>query len=183
VDVLSGLVVGATPDGRHAGEPLAEGCSPYRGTEEAFDEVIRTNLKGAWLLMKYGIPALLRSGGGSIVNFTSIAALEAYKGIPIYSVSKGGVISMSRVAAIEYADQNIRINCIAPGTIKTPLLLGAWSDQALESFRKTTPQSRLGEPEEVAYVALFLASDASSHVVGQTIVVDGGSTARVPFSV
>ncbi|UCC90721.1 MAG: glucose 1-dehydrogenase [Dehalococcoidia bacterium] len=148
--------------------------------EEVFNEVIATNLNGVWLGMKYGIPEMLKAGGGSIVNFASIAALEAYVGIPAYSASKGAVISLSRAAAIEYGPKNVRVNCVAPGHIATPMLLGAWSPEVLKRFTDIAPQGRLGEPEEVARVVLFLASDESSHITGQTVVIDGGVTARIP---
>jgi NAD(P)-dependent dehydrogenase (short-subunit alcohol dehydrogenase family) len=148
--------------------------------EEVFNEVIATNLNGVWLGMKYGIPEMLKTGAGSIVNFASIAALEAYVGIPAYSASKGAVISLSRAAAIEYSRKNVRVNCVAPGHIATPMLLGAWSPEVLKRFTDIAPQGRLGEPEEVAQVVLFLASDESSHITGQTVVVDGGVTARIP---
>lgn len=149
-------------------------------TEEVFNKIIAVNLNGVWLGMKYAIPEMLKTGGGSIVNTASIAALEAYKGIPAYAASKGGVISMSRVAAIEFAAKNIRVNCIAPGHIATPLFLGCWSPDQLKHLEEIAPQGRLGKPEEIAQVALFLASDESSHITGQTMVADGGITARIP---
>jgi NAD(P)-dependent dehydrogenase (short-subunit alcohol dehydrogenase family) len=149
-------------------------------TEEVFNRIVATNLNGVWLGMKYAIPQMIRTGGGAIINFASIAALEAYKGLPAYSASKGAVISISRVAAIEFASSNIRVNCVAPGHIATPMLLGAWSGEGLQRFKDISPQGRLGLPEEIARVVLFLASDDSSHVTGQTIVADGGVTARIP---
>jgi NAD(P)-dependent dehydrogenase (short-subunit alcohol dehydrogenase family) len=149
--------------------------------EELFDKIVAINLKGTWLGMKYSIPAMIKSGGGAIVNFASIAAMEGYKKLPTYSATKGGVVSLSRVAAYENAANNIRVNCVAPGTIGTPLLLSCWSEEALNSFRRGTPQGRLGEPIEVARAVLFLASSDASHITGHTLVVDGGSTARVPF--
>lgn len=149
-------------------------------SEETFMKVVQVNLFGTWLGMKYGIPEIEKAGGGVIVNFTSIAALEAYKSIPAYAASKGGVISMSRVAAIESADKNIRVNCIAPGHIATPMFLGCWSEEELEHLEEISPQSRLGKPEEIARVALFLASDDASHITATTIIADGGITARIP---
>ncbi|MBA7671286.1 Dihydroanticapsin 7-dehydrogenase [subsurface metagenome] len=162
-----------------AGIVAAEG-STTDCTEEVFMKVISVNLVGVWLGMKYGIPEIAKAGGGSIVNFASIAALEAYKGIPAYAASKGGIISMSRVAAIEFADKNIRVNCIAPGHIATPMFLGCWSPDELKHLEEIGPQGRLGRPEEIARVALFLASDDSSHVTATTVVADGGITARIP---
>ena len=149
-------------------------------TEETFMKVINVNLVSVWLGMKYGIPEITKAGGGSIVNFTSIAALEAYKSIPAYAASKGGIISMSRVAAIESASKNVRVNCIAPGHIATPMFLGCWTKDELKHLEEIGPQGRLGRPEEIAQVVLFLASDAASHITATTIVADGGVTARIP---
>ena len=149
-------------------------------TEETFMKVINVNLVSVWLGMKYGIPEITKAGGGSIVNFTSIAALEAYKGIPAYAASKGGIISMSRVAAIESASKNVRVNCIAPGHIATPMFLGCWTKDELKHLEEIGPQGRLGRPEEIAQIVLFLASDAASHITATTIVADGGVTARIP---
>lgn len=149
-------------------------------TEDVFNRVLAINLVGTWLGMKFGIPLMKRSGGGSIVNFASIAALEAYKSIPAYAASKGGVISMSRVAAIESAEHNIRVNTIAPGHIATPMFLGAWTDEELVHLEEISPQGRLGQPVEVARSVLFLASDDASHVTAELLVADGGITARIP---
>lgn len=162
-----------------AGIALDEG-STTDCPEEIFNRIIATNLNGVWLGMKYAIPEMMKTGGGAIINFASIAALEAYQGLPAYSASKGGVISISRVAAIEFAAKNIRVNCVAPGHIATPMLLDAWAEEGLQRFRNIAPQGRLGEPGEIASTVLFLASDESSHITGQTIVIDGGVTARIP---
>jgi len=150
-------------------------------TEETFLKVISINLLGTWMAMKYVIPEMEKAGGGSIVNFTSIAALEAYKGAPAYAASKGGVITLSRVAAIESASKNIRVNCIAPGHIPTPMILNHLSMNKLEKIaKKIIPMERLGDPKEIAKTALFLASEDSSYITATTIVADGGVTARIP---
>jgi len=149
-------------------EPLVE------STEANFDRTIAINLKGVWLGMKYAIPVMIKAGGGSIINVASIAADAAQRGSSIYAASKGGVISMSRVAALEHAAHNIRVNIIKPGSIKTPLALSLMSTEVIKRVERETPQGRLGEPEEVAQVALFFASDESSHVTGQKLAVDGG---------
>jgi NAD(P)-dependent dehydrogenase (short-subunit alcohol dehydrogenase family) len=162
-----------------AGIALDEG-STTDCPEDVFNRIIATNLNGVWLGMKYAIPEMMKTGGGVIINFASIAALEAYQGLPAYSASKGGVISLSRVAAIEFAAKNIRVNCVAPGHIATPMLLDAWAEEGLKRFRDIAPQGRLGEPGEIASTVLFLASNESSHITGQTIVIDGGVTARIP---
>jgi NAD(P)-dependent dehydrogenase (short-subunit alcohol dehydrogenase family) len=142
-------------------------------TEENWDRVININLKGLWLGMKYAIPEMLKAGGGSIINVASQAGERGMPNIPPYSASKGGVLALSRAAAIEYAKQKIRINCINPGVIATPMALG-FSEEAKKRFMAAVPQGRFGEPIEVAYAALFLASDESSHITGHALVVDGG---------
>jgi NAD(P)-dependent dehydrogenase (short-subunit alcohol dehydrogenase family) len=163
----------------NAGIVAAEG-STVDCSEDTFLKVISVNLMGVWLGMKYGIPEIEKAGGGAILNFASIAALEAYKGIPAYAASKGGIISMSRVAAVESASKNIRVNCIAPGHIATPMFLGCWTQEQLRHLESIGPQGRLGRPEEIAQVALFLVSGAASHITATTIVADGGVTARIP---
>jgi NAD(P)-dependent dehydrogenase (short-subunit alcohol dehydrogenase family) len=148
-------------------------------TEENFDRVMAINAKGVWLGMKYAIPEISRAGGGSIINTSSTAALIAQRNSSIYALSKGGVISLTRVAAVECAPLGIRVNCIAPGPIATQMLKDAFRDnpEALRHIETETPLGRLGEPHEVAQVALFLASDESSWITGQTIIVDGGIAA------
>jgi len=146
-------------------------------SEETFDKIISVNLKGVWLGMKYAIPEMIRGGGGSIINVSSQNADRGQRGLSIYSASKGGLTSMSITAAVEYGDRNIRVNVIKPGVIMTPMAKKQM-DEEPEIFervvRELTPQHRLGEPEEVAAVALFFASDESSHVTGQKLTVDGG---------
>jgi NAD(P)-dependent dehydrogenase (short-subunit alcohol dehydrogenase family) len=157
-----------------------ETASTVDCTAENFERVIAINLKGVWLGMKYSIPEMLKTGGGSIINTSSIAALAAFPNALPYSASKGALISASRVTAVEYAPKNIRVNFIAPGVIATPMLVGYWPKEAIKHFEEITPQGRLGKPEEVAQVALSLASDESSHITGQTVVIDGGISARQP---
>lgn len=149
--------------------------------EEIFMKVLSVNLVGTWMSMKYTIPEIEKAGGGSIVNFTSVAALEAYIGMPAYAASKGGMIAVSRVAARESASKNIRVNCIAPGHIATPMFLGCWTEEELEQLGpKIIPIGRLGDPKEIAKVALFLASDDASYITATTLVADGGLTSRIP---
>lgn len=151
-------------------QPLLE------STEENFHRTIEVNVKGTWLGMKYSIPEMIKVGGGSIINVSSIAADAAERGSAIYAASKGAVISMSRVAAIEHAKHNIRVNVIKPGAIATPMFMGVFKDNpdAIKRYLREIPQGRLGEPEEVAYLALFLASDESSRITGQALTADGG---------
>jgi NAD(P)-dependent dehydrogenase (short-subunit alcohol dehydrogenase family) len=149
--------------------------------EEEWDKTIAINLKGVFLGMKYAIPEMLRIGGGSIINTSSQSALGGMLGESAYSASKSGIIGLSRVSAVEYANQNIRVNCIAPGPIDTPIWAGRLSPESIKNLEERLPQCRIGKPKEVAQVALFLASRESSHVNGQTINVCGGLTAQSPI--
>ena len=143
--------------------------------EENFDFIIATNQKGVFFGMKHALPEMIKAGGGSIVNTASIAADHAQRGSGVYAASKGGILSISRVAAAEFAPQNIRVNVVKPGAIKTPMFLSCVNtEEARKNITDETPQGRLGEPEEVANLVLFLASDEASHVTGQKIAADGG---------
>ena len=147
--------------------------------ESTWTRVMEINLKGVWLGCKAGIPAMLESGGGSIVNVASFVALMGAATAQIaYTASKGGVLSMTREMAVEYARQGIRANALCPGPIETPLLEELLSDPARRARRMVhIPMGRLGRAEELAKAALFLASDDSSFMTGSALVVDGGITA------
>jgi NAD(P)-dependent dehydrogenase (short-subunit alcohol dehydrogenase family) len=147
--------------------------------EDSWDRVMAVNLKGVWLCCRHGIPALLASGGGSIINVASFVALMGAATAQIaYTASKGGVLSMTREMAVEYARQGIRVNALCPGPIETPLLAELMSDPGRRARRLVhIPIGRLGQAEEVARAALFLASDDSSLMTGASLVVDGGITA------
>ena len=142
-------------------------------TEEEWDRIMAVNLKGVWLGMKYAIPEMLKAGKGSIINTASQCAERGTRNLGAYCASKGGVLALTRVTAMELAKKNIRVNALNPGIIATPMALSA-SKEEQEGFAAIIPQGRMGRPEEVAYAALFLASDESSHVTGHTLVVDGG---------
>jgi NAD(P)-dependent dehydrogenase (short-subunit alcohol dehydrogenase family) len=147
--------------------------------EATWDRVLAVNLKGVWLGMKFGIPALLASGGGTIVNVSSLVALVG-SAVPqiAYTASKGGVLAMTRETAVEYARQGIRANVLCPGPIDTPLMRQLMSDPAWAARRLVhIPMGRPGAAEEIARAALFLASDESSFMTGAALVVDGGITA------
>jgi len=158
--------------------PAADG-SVLETDEATWDLVMSVNLKGVFLGCKYGIPALLRSGGGSIVNTASFVALMGAATPQIaYTASKGGVLSMTREIAIEFARRGIRANAICPGPVETPLLAELFSDPARRARRMVhIPPGRLARPEEIARAALFLASDESSYINGTAFTVDGGITA------
>ena len=139
---------------------------------------MQVNLKGVFLGCKHGIPALLRAGGGSIVNTASFVALMGAATSQIaYTASKGGVLAMTREIAVEYARQGIRANALCPGPVDTPLLQELLADPAARARRLVhIPMGRLAQASEVARAALYLASDESSYVNGTTFLVDGGIT-------
>lgn len=145
-------------------------------TEENWDKVINVNLKGVWLGMKYAIPEMLKTGGGVIINTSSINADRGMPNLAAYTASKGGVLSLSRVTAVECAPKNIRVNCINPGPTASAMLL-AQTEENLKHYIDFMPLHRMAAPEELARVALFLASDESSFVVGHALVADGGMDA------
>ena len=147
--------------------------------ESTWDRVLEVNLKGVWLGCRFGIPALLASGGGSIVNVSSLVALMGSATPQIaYTASKGGVLALTRELAVEYARQGIRVNALCPGPIETPLLAELLSDPDWARRRLVhIPMGRPGRAEEVARAALFLASDDASFMTGATLVVDGGISA------
>jgi NAD(P)-dependent dehydrogenase (short-subunit alcohol dehydrogenase family) len=147
--------------------------------EETWDLVMRVNLKGVFLGCKYAVPALLRAGGGSIINVASFVALLGAATPQIaYTASKGGVLSMTREIAVEFARKGIRANALCPGPVDTPLLAELLSDPARRARRMVhIPPGRLAQAVEIAQAALFLASDESSYVNGTTFSVDGGITA------
>jgi NAD(P)-dependent dehydrogenase (short-subunit alcohol dehydrogenase family) len=158
----------------NAGVPGRPGIE---ATSEAdWDRTLDTDLKGTWLGMKTCIPAIRRSGGGSIVNTSSNYALVASGRAAAYHSAKAGVLSLSRAAAVEYAHENIRVNAVLPGVTDTPRIATLppdWKKTLLER----TPLNRLARPDEIAKAFAFLASDDASYITGTSIVVDGGYTA------
>jgi NAD(P)-dependent dehydrogenase (short-subunit alcohol dehydrogenase family) len=146
---------------------------------ETWQRVMEVNLKGVWLGCRAAVPAMLASGGGSIINVASFVALMGAATAQIaYTASKGGVLAMTRELAVEYARQGIRANSLCPGPIETPLLAELLADPERRQRRLVhIPIGRFGRPEEVAKAALFLASDDASFITGSALVVDGGITA------
>ncbi|MBI5290080.1 MAG: SDR family oxidoreductase [Chloroflexi bacterium] len=159
---------------------LGDQAPTASATAENWDHVIAVNLRSVFLGVKYGIEAMLRGKGGSIINTASVAGLVGFGGFPAYCASKGGVVQLTRAAALEYATQGVRVNCLCPGIIDTPMALSFThgNPDAVAALTQTEPLGRLGRPEEVAELALFLASDRSSFVTGAAIPVDGGFVAR-----
>jgi NAD(P)-dependent dehydrogenase (short-subunit alcohol dehydrogenase family) len=144
---------------------------------EGWDRVIAVNLIGVFYGMKYQIPAMLRSGGGSIVNIASILGSVAARDSAGYNAAKHGVVGLTKTAALEYSKDGVRVNAIGPGYIDTPLLQ-ALEKEVYDGLVGLHPIGRLGKPEEVAQLALFLASDRASFVTGSYHLVDGGYTAQ-----
>jgi len=157
------------------GGPLAvTGEYPVDG----WDKVIAINLSGVFYGMRYQIPAMLAAGGGAIVNMASILGQTATKLSPAYVAAKHGVVGLSKTAALEYADKNIRINVVGPGYILTPLLTKILTAEAMNALAGLHPIGRLGKPEEVAELVLWLSSPKASFVTGAYYAVDGGYLAQ-----
>jgi NAD(P)-dependent dehydrogenase (short-subunit alcohol dehydrogenase family) len=151
---------------------------PSHQREEAvWDLVMNVNLKGVWLCLKYEVPAMLASGGGSIVNMASAAGLIGFRYASAYSASKHGVVGLTRSAALEYARQNIRVNAICPGFTETQMVADMKADnpRMVDATIKAIPMRRLGKPEEIAQAVLWLCSADSSFVTGHALAVDGGT--------
>ncbi len=145
--------------------------------EKMYDQIMNTNLKGYTILSQLVGQMMVAQGGGNIVNISSVGGTTPDVGVGLYCISKAGIIMLTRAMALELGQYNIRVNCLAPGIVKTKFSQAFWSNEAaLEEEFKHTPIARVAEPEEAARVVLFLASDASSYITGQTIVMDGGSS-------
>jgi NAD(P)-dependent dehydrogenase (short-subunit alcohol dehydrogenase family) len=157
-----------------------EGVSDFLALmkEEDFDRVIAINLRGVFLGMKYSLPHMVKNGGGSIINTASIAGLVGLKSAAAYCAAKAGVIALTRVAALEYGRYNIRVNAICPGAIDTPMVRRVGGGEAPgPAMQRISSLNRVGQPDEIAKMALFLASDDSSFATGAPFIVDGGWTA------
>jgi NAD(P)-dependent dehydrogenase (short-subunit alcohol dehydrogenase family) len=152
----------------------------HEAPTEEYDEILDVNLRGVFLSSKAAIPALKRSDNGKIINLASIYGLVGGENSAAYCASKGGVANLTRQMALDYAEDEINVNALAPGIIKTAQNV-EWrenNEEILEAWRRDTPWPRFGEPDDVADAALFLASDESDFVTGTVLSVDGGWTAR-----
>jgi len=168
-----------------AGVSARNAVGPDASHEELWDRVMDVNLKGTYLVSWYAVPEMERRGGGSIVNLASIIGLVGYpqdllgQGFNPYAASKGGVVQFTRNLAIDCAKNNIRVNCICPGYTETSMIESMTNDpEMLQKLRSLHPMGRLGRSEEIAYAALYLASDDSSFVTGVPLAVDGGYMAQ-----
>jgi len=147
--------------------------------EDQFDQIVRVNLKGVWLCMRYGIPLMLEKGAGCIVNISSAMGLVSQPGVSIYTATKHGVLGLTKAGAIEYGRRGIRVNAICPGRHETPMIQSnkarytpeAWEEQVARVHPAT---GRMGRPEEIAAAALFLCSETASNIHGVALPVDGG---------
>jgi NAD(P)-dependent dehydrogenase (short-subunit alcohol dehydrogenase family) len=159
---------------------LGSGAAMIDFTEDDWDDVMGINLKGVWLCMKHEIPAMIQAGGGAIVNTSSIAGLVGSQHSPAYAASKHGVVGLTKTAALQYAPHGIRVNCVCPAAVYSPMLetLVTRNPQVGERLLASQPNGRFASPEEVAAVVTWLCSDAASFVTGAALPVDGGYTAQ-----
>jgi meso-butanediol dehydrogenase / (S,S)-butanediol dehydrogenase / diacetyl reductase len=152
-------------------------------TEQDYERVMDVCVRGTLLGMKYAIPAIRGSGGGSVINMSSVAALVGITDRAVYSAAKGAILSMTRAAAVDHVEDGIRVNCIAPGTVDTPWIdriTAGYDDpeEARANMQARQPHNRFVTPEEIAAMAAYLASDESASCIGACMIVDGGVTAR-----
>ena len=150
-------------------------------SEEVFERVMSVNVRGVFLGMKYQIGIMLKHGGGAIVNTSSGAGLLAIRGQSVYCASKYGVTAMSKAAALEFADKNIRVNALCPGIIDTPMTARYTgnTEQGRKRVIGQEPVGRMGRPEEIAATVLWLCSEEASFITGHALAIDGGQTAGI----
>lgn len=155
--------------------------SMTKNDDRAFDKVMNVNIRGNIQLINRVAPGMAKAGGGSIVLLSSVVGQVGTRNIGIYAVSKAGDAQLARNYAVELGPQNIRVNAVAPGLVKTDFAEALWSGPGGQAYIDRTPLGRLGEPDDIAGVVAFLASDAAKYVTGQTIVADGGVLIGDPF--
>lgn len=165
-------------------QPVTSYTNAENTPEETWERIIAVNLTSHFLMAKYAIPEMKRRGGGVIINNASVQGLQSQKLVPAYAASKGGVLSLTRNLALDYAEYNIRVLAVCPGSVDTPLLRKAATtladnvDAVISAWGKRHPLGRVARPEEIAEVVLFLASDKASFMTGEFVCVDGGLMAK-----
>jgi NAD(P)-dependent dehydrogenase (short-subunit alcohol dehydrogenase family) len=165
-------------------QPAESYCNAEDTPEAVWDRIMDVNVKSHFLMAKYGVPHMRLRGGGVIINNASVQGLQSMRGVPPYAASKGACLSLTRQLAVEYAHERIRVLAICPGTIDTPLVrIALGRDPStyaanLANAAKAHPLGRIGQPEEIANVVLFLASDGASFMTGEYVCVDGGMMAK-----
>jgi len=161
-------------------QPLTSYQRAEDTTEEMWDNILNVNLKSYFLMSKYALPEIRKQGGGAVINTASVQGLQSQRRVPAYAASKGGVLSLTRQMALDYAVDNIRVLAVCPGTIDTEMVRTAAArepdgvEAALTRFGKSHPLGRIGTGADIANVVLFLASDAASFMTGEYVCVDGG---------
>lgn len=147
---------------------------------ENFDRVISVNLRGVFICMKAELAAMADNEAGAIVNMASVAGLIGFPGLPAYCASKGGVVQLTKTAAVEYAERNIRVNAVCPGAVQTDMIdrITGKEAETVEQFRALHPMNRFASPEEIADTVVWLCSSGAGFVTGQALAVDGGLVAR-----
>jgi NAD(P)-dependent dehydrogenase (short-subunit alcohol dehydrogenase family) len=161
-------------------QPLSSYQRAEDTTEEMWDQILNVNLKSYFLMSKYALPEIRKRGGGAVINTASVQGLQSQRRVPAYAASKGGVLSLTRQMALDYAVDNIRVLAVCPGTIDTEMVRTAAArepdgvDAALARFGKSHPLGRIGTGADIANVVLFLASEAASFMTGEYVCVDGG---------
>jgi NAD(P)-dependent dehydrogenase (short-subunit alcohol dehydrogenase family) len=148
----------------------------HEASIEQWDEVINVNQRGAFLVLKYSLPVMIASGGGAIVNMASIGSFRATRNASAYLTSKGGLLMMTRAAALEYVNDNIRINAVCPALTRTSILDGV-AEEHVKWLASRSPNGRMIEPDEVANLTLFLCSDEASAITGASYLIDCGRSA------
>jgi|KNS12BottometaT_FD_k123_29803_2 NAD(P)-dependent dehydrogenase (short-subunit alcohol dehydrogenase family) len=152
--------------------------------EESWDRIIAVNLKSYFLMTRLCIPEMKKRGGGVIINTASVQGLQSAKGVSAYAASKGGILSLTRQLALEYAEDGIRVLAVNPGTIDTPMVeealdaIGGDQEEMRKGMAAVHPMGRVGQPAEIAHAVLFLASDRASFMTGESVCVDGGIMAK-----
>ncbi len=152
---------------------IASGLGVLETSEEEWDRVITTNLKSIFLMSKHAVPVMIKEGGGVIINISSAAGFVAHPSLS-YGTTKAAIINMTRCMAVDLSRYKIRVNCIAPGFLDTPMVAPIMTEQRREFLKRVIPLGEIGTAWDTAYAALYLASDEASYVTGTTLIVDGG---------